>query len=102
MSFTLSTNLAPWRISRCVPRLRLAPASPGTAKTSRPCSRAREAVISEPLFFLASTTGRPRRGGPGGEPPPHSAAVFAGAARTDDGDRLFIIGAKAAFDVKKR
>jgi len=30
--------------------------TPCTAKTSRPCSRAMEAVIKEPLFIVASTT----------------------------------------------
>ena len=32
---------------------------PGTAKTSLPCSRARSAVIREPLFSAASTTTTP-------------------------------------------
>ena len=60
MSSTLSTSLAPCLINSCGPRLRLAVMLPGTAKTSRFCSRAHWAVISEPLFSAASITTVPR------------------------------------------
>ena len=56
---TLSTSKAPSRISWWQP---LEPGwwiEPGMAYTSRPCSAASRAVISEPLARLASTTSTP-------------------------------------------
>ena len=51
-----STIFAPSRSSACAPRLRPLSTLPGTASTSRPCSSAQRAVISEPLFSPASMT----------------------------------------------
>ena len=59
ISSTPSTSLAPCLRRRCVPVLRMLRATPGTAKTSRPCSRAKRAVISDPLLSAASTTTTP-------------------------------------------
>ena len=61
MSSARITSLAPSRMSRFVPALRAESTFPGTAKTSRPCSRAKRAVIREPLRRVASTTPRPER-----------------------------------------
>ena len=51
-----STIFAPSRSSACAPRLRPLRTLPGTASTSRPCSSAQRAVMSDPLFSPASTT----------------------------------------------
>jgi hypothetical protein len=56
MSSIVSTSLAPSRISRWQPRLARLSTGPGTAKTSRFCSIACRAVVSEPLRGAASTT----------------------------------------------
>src|SRR5581483_10733880 len=50
------TSVAPSWIRRCDPRWDAASAGPGTANTSRPCSSAQRAVMSEPLRSAASTT----------------------------------------------
>jgi hypothetical protein len=55
-----STRVAPSRSSWLVPRWRGSSGLPGTAMTSRPCSAARRAVISEPDCGAASTTTTPR------------------------------------------
>jgi hypothetical protein len=47
---------APWRIRSLVPLALGSSGEPGTASTSRPCSAARRAVISEPERNSASTT----------------------------------------------
>ncbi len=60
MSSAVSTSLAPWRISLWQPRASGLWIEPGTANTSRPCSPASRAVISEPLRLAASTTSVPR------------------------------------------
>ncbi len=51
-----STIFAPSLMRACAPRLRPLRTLPGTAITSRPCSSAQAAVISEPDFSLASIT----------------------------------------------
>ena len=51
-----SQSAAPWRIRSLVPLARGSSGEPGTASTSRPCSAARRAVISEPERSSASTT----------------------------------------------
>ena len=51
-----SHTAAPWRIRSLQPRARGSSGEPGTASTSRPCSAASRAVISEPDFSSASTT----------------------------------------------
>ena len=56
MSSAVSTILAPSLSRLCEPRLRPDSTLPGTAMTSRPCSGAQRAVISDPLFSDASTT----------------------------------------------
>ena len=58
-SAALSTSVAPSRSSWLVPRWRGSSGLPGTAITSRPCSTARRAVISEPERGAASTTTTP-------------------------------------------
>ncbi len=55
-SSAVSTSVAPSRSSWLVPRWRGSSGLPGTAMTSRPCSAARRAVISEPDCGAASTT----------------------------------------------
>ena len=55
-----SASLAPSRIRRWQPRARGEWMEPGIAKTSRPHSAARRAVISDPLCTAASTTSTPR------------------------------------------
>ena len=47
---------APSFIKSLQPSLKLSPILPGTTITSLFCSSAASTVISEPLFFLASTT----------------------------------------------
>ena len=47
---------APCSIRRFVPWARGSSIFPGTAKTSLPCSRAKSAVISDPLVNVASIT----------------------------------------------
>ena len=59
MSSALSTSLAPCRSSLFVPREPGRSILPGTAKTSRFCSSAHRAVMSEPLFSPASTMRTP-------------------------------------------
>ena len=54
ISSAVSTIFAPSRNSACPPRLRPLSTLPGTASTSRPCSSAHRAVISDPLFSPAS------------------------------------------------
>src|SRR3990167_9405388 len=54
------TSFAPCFKSELVPSERAESAFPGTANTSRPSSSARFAVMSAPLFSLASTTRTPR------------------------------------------
>ena len=56
ISLTPITSFAPSFISMFVPSLLMRSTLPGTAKTSRPCSRAQLAVINEPLPAAASTT----------------------------------------------
>ena len=60
MSCAVSTSFAPWRISAWQPRDSGEWMEPGMAKTSRPHSPARRAVMSEPLCPAASTTSTPR------------------------------------------
>ena len=55
-SCALSTSLAPWRSSAWQPRAWGEWIEPGMANTSRPCSAASRAVISEPDCSAASTT----------------------------------------------
>ena len=55
----LSTILAPSRINLFVPRQPGAWMLPGTANTSRFCSRAHLAVMRVPLYSAASTTSTP-------------------------------------------
>ena len=60
ISVVLCTHFAsPCAISRFVPALVSRKISHGTAKTSRPCSRARVAVMSVPLFIPASAISMP-------------------------------------------
>src|SRR5436305_2582413 len=59
MSAAVSVRVAPLRRRSLAPRLRGSSGEPGTAKTSRPCSSAKRAVISEPDFAAASTTTMP-------------------------------------------
>lgn len=59
MSAALSVRIAPCRIRSLVPLQRGSRGEPGTANTSRPCSRARRDVISDPDFRAASTTSTP-------------------------------------------
>ncbi len=59
MSWADSTSLAPCLISAWQPLDCGECIEPGTAKTSRPCSAARRAVIREPLCSEASTTKQP-------------------------------------------
>ena len=59
-SCAVSTSLAPCLISLWQPRDCGEWIEPGMAKTSRPCSPASRAVISEPLSMAASTTRTPR------------------------------------------
>ena len=59
-SFAFSTNVAPCRIRRLGPLARGSSGEPGTAITSRPCSSASRAVISEPERAAPSTTTTPR------------------------------------------
>jgi len=54
------TMAAPSRSSRRVPTLWRTKIDPGTASTSRPCSRANSTVIRAPLRAPASTTSVPR------------------------------------------
>ena len=56
MSAADRTSVAPSRISRLQPAVRGSSGLPGTAMTSRPCSPASRAVMSEPDFSTASTT----------------------------------------------
>ena len=56
ISSTPSTSFAPSLRSACDPRLRADRTFPGTAMTSRPCSSADRAVMSDPLFANASMT----------------------------------------------
>ena len=56
-----STKAAPSRIKRWQPADKGLATSDGTAITSRPCSRAMRAVMSEPLLVDASTTTTPRQ-----------------------------------------
>lgn len=60
MSLALVTSFAPCLIKLCGPALNDEKIGPGTAKTSRPCSKAQSAVISDPLFSAASTTKTPK------------------------------------------
>jgi hypothetical protein len=60
MSFASWTSFAPYCASRCVPSDVAEKIEPGTANTSRPCSAAMRAVISEPLRLVASTITVPR------------------------------------------
>ena len=55
-SSTVSTSRAPSFMSAWQPRWQPETTLPGTASTSRPCSSAVRAVISEPLRSAASTT----------------------------------------------
>ena len=55
-SSTSVQNVAPSRIRSLVPSARGSSGEPGTAKTSRPCSAAKRAVMSEPERRAASTT----------------------------------------------
>ena len=55
-SSTVLISFAPSLINLWVPVESSEKISPGTAKTSRPCSPARRAVMSAPLRFDASTT----------------------------------------------
>src|SRR5437868_1343703 len=55
-----SVRIAPCRSRSFEPRQRGSSGEPGTAKTSRPCSSANRAVISEPERAAASTTTTPR------------------------------------------
>ena len=59
MSAASVTGVAPCLIRPLVPSARGSSGEPGTAKTSRPCSAARRAVISEPERFAASTMTTP-------------------------------------------
>ena len=59
MSSALSTSVAPLRMRSLVPRQRGSSGEPGTANTSRPCSSAKRAVMSEPEPSAASTTSTP-------------------------------------------
>ena len=59
MSAALSVRTAPWRIRSLVPLHRGSRGDPGTANTSRPCSRASRDVINEPDLSAASTTSTP-------------------------------------------
>ncbi len=59
-SSTSRTRVAPCRINRCAPEESGESIRPGTAKTSRPHSLARRAVMSEPLRNAASITTVPR------------------------------------------
>ncbi len=52
--------MAPCLASLFVPLLVAEKMLPGTANTSRPCSSAQSAVMSEPLLAAASTTTTPR------------------------------------------
>ena len=52
--------IAPSRRSRLLPTKDGWSMFPGTANTSRPCSAAKRAVISAPLFSGASTTSTPQ------------------------------------------
>ena len=52
-------RVAPSRMRSFVPSARGSSGEPGTAKTSRPCSRAKRAVMSEPERRAASTTTTP-------------------------------------------
>ena len=60
ISAAVSVRVAPLRSKSLQPRLRGSSGEPGTANTSRPCSSAKRAVISEPDFAAASTTTTPR------------------------------------------
>ena len=60
MSCAVSTSFAPSRISLWQPFENGEWIEPGSAKTSRPCSPARRAVMSEPDDSVASTTSTPR------------------------------------------
>src|SRR5215472_11681885 len=60
MSSALSQSLAPFLINSWQPLLRGESMRPGTAKTCRPYSVAKFAVMSAPLVRLASTTTVPR------------------------------------------
>ncbi len=55
MSSITTIGVAPSCINLLVPILNMLLIFPGTAKTSRPCSKAYSAVINEPLLRLAST-----------------------------------------------
>ncbi len=55
-----SVKIAPWRSRLLVPRDRGSSGEPGIANTSRPCSPAIRAVISEPERRVASITRTPR------------------------------------------
>jgi len=54
-----SVKIAPCRMRSLEPRHRGSSGDPGTANTSRPCSSAKRAVISEPERAAASTTTTP-------------------------------------------
>ncbi len=56
ISSAVSTIFAPSRKRPWAPRLRPVSTLPGTASTSRPCSSAHRAVMSDPLFSPASIT----------------------------------------------
>ena len=58
-SSAVSVKVAPRRRRSLAPRQRGSSGEPGTAKTSRPCSSAKRAVISEPERAAASTTTTP-------------------------------------------
>ena len=59
MSSRSWARIAPSRMRALAPWLRGLSTRPGTAKTTRPCSAASRAVISEPLRRAASTTSTP-------------------------------------------
>ena len=59
MSAVSVTGVAPCLIRLLVPSARGSSGEPGTANTSRPCSSASRAVISEPERFAASTMTTP-------------------------------------------
>ena len=58
-SSQVATSLAPCLISVFGPQEFLLVTLPGTAKTSRFCSRAQRAVMRVPLYSAASTTSTP-------------------------------------------
>ncbi len=59
MSLALVTTFAPFLRSCAGPALYILVIGPGTANTSRPCSAALRAVISEPLSSAPSVTTTP-------------------------------------------